>query len=66
MDGISKIIHVHFSLEDDNPYDREVKQLAQSALQSELGEELPPISSKEAAEVIAKAAVQGIQGSCTL
>ena len=40
-----------------------MKQLAQSALQSELGEELPPISSKEAAEVIAKAAVQGVQGS---
>ena len=40
-----------------------MKQLAQSALQSELGDELPPISSKEAAEVIAKAAVQGIQGS---
>ena len=40
-----------------------MKQLAQSALQSELGEELPPISSKEAAEVIAKAGVQGVQGS---
>ena len=34
----------------------------QSALQSELGDELPPLSSKEAAEVIAKAVVQGIQG----
>ena len=38
-----------------------MKQLAQSALQSELGDELPPLSSKEAAEVIAKAAVQGME-----
>ena len=37
-----------------------MKQLAQSALQSELGDELPPLSSKEAAEVIAKAVVQGM------
>ena len=43
----------------DPPYGKEIKLVATDALQS-VGEELPPMSSKEAAEVVAKAAVAAL------
>ena len=41
------------------PYGKELKQVATDALQS-VDEELPPMLSKEAAEMVAKAAVEAL------
>ena len=43
----------------DTPYGKELKLVATDALQS-MDEELPPVSSKEAAEMVAKAAVAAL------
>ena len=43
----------------DTPYGKELKQVATDALQS-VDEELPPVSSKEAAEMVAKAAMAAL------
>ena len=45
----------------DPPYGKELKMVATDALQS-TEEELPPVSLKEAAEVVAKAAVAALAG----